>query len=59
MTVRQKYPEPPVVVAGRILRPVEVAVEEIVVRDARGNVTRRAFWGPSGFEARPWAEVPA
>ena len=59
MTVRQKYPEPPVVLHGRVLRPVALAVDEIVVRDARGNVLRRAFWGRGDFEARPWAEVPA
>ena len=49
----------PVVRDGRLHRPVQLAVDEIVVRDARGNVLRRAFWGRGDFEARPWAEVPA
>lgn len=59
MNVREKYQEPPVVMHGRILRPVELAVDEIVVRDSSGTVRRRAFWGRGDFEAKPWAEVPS
>jgi len=50
---------PPVVRAGKVTRPVTLAVDEIVVRDSSGRVIRRAFWGRGDFEAKPWAEVPA
>lgn len=50
---------PPVVRAGRVFRPLPIAVDEIIVRDSSGRITRRAFWGRGAFEPTPWAELPS
>ena len=50
----------PPVVRNRVLyRPIPLAVDEIIVRDGRGRVLRRAFWGRGAFEPTPWADLPS
>lgn len=57
LPARPSY-DSPVVRDGKIHRPVEFLVEELVVRPVAGK-PRRLFWNPGGFDSRPWGEVPS
>ena len=46
----------PVVRDGKLRRPVEVAVDELVIRSARGE--RRLFWRGGDFAPVPWGDRP-
>lgn len=47
---------PPIVREGVVERPRVLVVDELVVRSRQG--TRRLFWGPGGYEERPWGDRP-